>query len=138
MIDTLIGRRFWIYPSNTTRKYATLLSADEYGFCFKITYTTSKRYCLGDVMFMSKGTSFHAILLKETYEVVWGGKEYPCKPDRLEKMQPSYHEYFDTEQEAIAFAKERESEEHPFVLIQYMNHKRPLNPELVEYEGDEE
>tara|TARA_R100000544_G_scaffold29762_1_gene16077 strand:- start:318 stop:734 length:417 start_codon:yes stop_codon:yes gene_type:complete len=138
MIDTLIGRRFWIHPTDTSRKHATLLSADEYGFCFKIIYTTSIRYSLGDVMFISKGKGFHAILLKETYEVVWGGKEYAEVPDRWEKMQPSFHEYFDTEQEAIAFAKERESEEHPFVLIQYVNHKRPLNPELVEYEGDEE
>jgi len=141
MIDTLIGRRFWIDPRSTTCKEVMLLSVDEWGFCFKITHDPSTNYHRGDIMFISKSHGFRAILLKDTYEVVWGGKEYDDDGDYSDNNgecweAPSLHEYFDTEQEAIAFAKERESEGHPFVLIQYINHKWPRNPMLVEYLDD--
>jgi len=65
MIDTLIGRRFWLYPNATVRKEGMLLSSDEHGLCFKITMSNDCKYKVGDIYFLSKSMRFNGILLVE-------------------------------------------------------------------------
>jgi|5B_taG_2_1085324.scaffolds.fasta_scaffold86755_3 hypothetical protein len=68
MIDTLIGRRFWLHPRSTVRKEGMLLSVDEHGICLKITMTNDCKYKVGDILFYSKSTPFSGVLLKDGEE----------------------------------------------------------------------
>ena len=70
----------------------------------------------------------------DKYEVVWGGKEYD-DPNDSSVMQPRLYEYFNTEQEAIAFAKERGSEGHPRLWIEHW--EGTATPVLVDWEPKE-
>jgi|5_EtaG_2_1085323.scaffolds.fasta_scaffold02374_7 hypothetical protein len=68
MIETLIGRNFLLYPRSTLRKEGILLSVDEHGFCFRITYQTdSTRYKVGDIYFISKGEGLTCVLMEEEF-----------------------------------------------------------------------
>jgi len=65
VIETLIGRRFWLYPWNTYRNEGILLSVDEHGFCFKITKANDPKYKVGDIYFVSKGQGVTCVLIEE-------------------------------------------------------------------------
>jgi len=76
-------------------------------------------------------------MIDTKYEVVWGGKEYD-DPNDSSVMQPRLHEYFDTIQQARAFAKERESEGHSRLWIEYWEGtKTPVLVGWEPYEGEE-
>ncbi len=69
----------------------------------------------------------------DKYEVVWGGKEYD-DPNDSSVMQPRLHEYFDTVQEARAFAKEKESEGHPRLWIEHWTSAFCSSPSLIRHD----
>jgi len=80
------------------------------------------------------------------YEVVWGGKEFN-DPNDSSVMIPRRHKFFDTEEEAKAFAREREAEDHPRLWIEcweemklaiHLPNRHPFQNDNSELENDHE